>query len=84
MYGRKGSIPIVPIYMPMRLNDTRLQPRRITVLWAVGGLERALLKLGESKAEQRVRDQFHQLLLALEREGYRFMPRASRARNASH
>ena len=70
--------------MRMRLNDTRLQPRRITVLWAVGGLERALLKLGESKAEQRVRDQFHQLLLALERDGYRFMPRASRARpNAS-
>jgi len=66
--------------MRTRLNDTRLQPRRITVLWSIGGLERALLKLGESKPEQRVRDQFHQLLLALERDGYRFMPRAPRAR----
>jgi hypothetical protein len=56
----------------MRHRDSRLQPRRATVMWAVTGLEHAVAKLGDSRAEQRVRSQFHQLLLALERDGYRF------------
>jgi hypothetical protein len=48
------------------------QHPRITVDWAVACLEHALENLGDSHAEARVRKQFHQLVLALERDGYSF------------
>jgi hypothetical protein len=47
------------------------QDPRVTVRWALCGLERALQNLGDGWAERRVRRQFHQLLLAVEREAYR-------------
>jgi hypothetical protein len=43
------------------------QPPRLTVDWALRGLELALRNLADGAAEQRVRRQFHQLLLAIER-----------------
>lgn len=43
------------------------QHPRVTIGWAVAGLETAITKLADGPAERRVRDQFHQLLLALER-----------------
>jgi hypothetical protein len=43
------------------------QHPRITIGWAIAGLETAITKLPQGPAERRVRDQFHQLLLALER-----------------
>jgi hypothetical protein len=43
------------------------QHPRVTIGWAVAGLESAITKLPHGPAERRVRDQFHQLLLALER-----------------
>jgi hypothetical protein len=51
--------------MPIR--EDMSQHPRVTIGWAVAGLETAITKLGEGPAERRVRDQFHQLLLALER-----------------
>ena len=39
----------------------------VTIGWAVAGLETAIVKLSDGPAERRVRAQFHQLLLALER-----------------
>ena len=50
------------------------QNPRVTVNWALCGLERALQNLGDGWAERRVRRQFHQLLLAVEREAYRPPP----------
>lgn len=41
----------------------------------MAGLERALDDLGDTAAEARVRRQFHQLVLALERDGYSFFDR---------
>lgn len=49
------------------------QHPKVTVAWAVASLERALAALGNSQAEERTRRQFHQLLLALERDGYAFL-----------
>jgi hypothetical protein len=46
------------------------QHPKITVAWAIASLERALNELGNSPAEARTRRQFHQLLLALERDGH--------------
>jgi hypothetical protein len=43
------------------------QHPRVTIGWAVASLEAAITKLAHGPAERRVRDQFHQLLLALER-----------------
>lgn len=43
------------------------QHPRVTIGWALAGLEAAITKLSHGPAERRVRDQFHQLLLALER-----------------
>lgn len=43
------------------------QHPRVTIGWAVASLETAITKLAHGPAERRVRDQFHQLLLALER-----------------
>jgi hypothetical protein len=48
-------------------NQNMSQHPRVTIGWAVAGLETAITKLGHGPAERRVRDQFHQLLLALER-----------------
>ena len=47
------------------------QDSKETVDWALRGVERALQSLGDGWAEQRVRRQFHQLLLAVERDGHR-------------
>jgi hypothetical protein len=49
------------------------QHPKVTVGWAVACLERALDDLGDSGAEARVRRQFHQLVLALERDGHMFL-----------
>jgi hypothetical protein len=43
------------------------QHPRLTVAWALHSLELALQKLGEGASERRVRSQFHQLVLAIER-----------------
>jgi hypothetical protein len=43
------------------------QHPRVTIGWAIAGLETAITKLADGPAERRVRAQFHQLLLALER-----------------
>jgi hypothetical protein len=48
------------------------QHPKLTVVWAMNGVETAIKQLGDSPSERRVRDQFHQLLLALERDGYPF------------
>lgn len=48
------------------------QHPKVTVGWAMACLERALDGLGDSGAEIRVRKQFHQLVLALERDGHTF------------
>jgi hypothetical protein len=48
-------------------NQDMSQHPRVTIGWAVAGLETAITKLPHGPAERRVRDQFHQLLLALER-----------------
>ncbi len=42
------------------------QHPKLTVGWALDRLESAIKNLGDGPAERRVRDQFHQLLLALE------------------
>ena len=44
------------------------QDPKVTLDWALRGLERALQNLGDGWAERRVRRQFHQLLLAVERD----------------
>jgi len=43
------------------------QDPKVTLNWALRGLERALRDLPDGLAEQRVRRQFHQVLLAVER-----------------
>jgi hypothetical protein len=44
------------------------QDTKVTVQWALRSLERALQNLNDGWAERRVRRQFHQLLLAVERD----------------
>jgi len=44
------------------------QHPKLTLDWALRCLERALSDLDDGPAERRVRRQFHQLLLAIERE----------------
>jgi hypothetical protein len=44
------------------------QHPKLTLDWALRCLERALGDLDDSPAERRVRRQFHQLLLAIERD----------------
>ena len=44
------------------------QDPKLTLDWALRCLERALGDLEDGPAERRVRRQFHQLLLAIERE----------------
>ena len=48
------------------------QHPKVTLQWALRSLEKALQNLGDGRAERRVRRQFHQLLLAVERDGLRF------------
>jgi len=45
------------------------QDPKVTLRWALRSLERALQNLDDGWAERRVRRQFHQLLLAVERDG---------------
>jgi hypothetical protein len=45
------------------------QHPKVTLDWALRSLERAIQKLGDGRAERRVRRQFHQVLLAVERDG---------------
>jgi hypothetical protein len=57
----------------MELGDTRVQEDmdqdpKVTLRWALRSLERALQNLDDGWAERRVRRQFHQLLLAVERD----------------
>lgn len=51
----------------MPINEDVPQHPRVTIGWAVAGLETAIVNLSDGPAERRVRAQFHQLLLALER-----------------
>lgn len=44
------------------------QDPKVTLQWALRSLERALQNLSDGWAERRVRRQFHQLLLAVERD----------------
>jgi hypothetical protein len=58
-------------------NDEQMsQHPRVTVEWALHGLEVAIRNLGDGVAEQRVRRQFHQVLLAVEREARRIDARS--------
>ena len=43
------------------------QDPKVTLQWALRSLERALQNLNDGWAERRVRRQFHQVLLAVER-----------------
>jgi hypothetical protein len=57
----------------MELGDTHGredmdQDPKVTLQWALHSLERALQNLNDGWAERRVRRQFHQLLLAIERD----------------
>jgi hypothetical protein len=47
------------------------QDPKVTLEWALRSLERAIQHLEDGWAERRVRRQFHQLLLAVEREAFR-------------
>ena len=47
------------------------QDPKVTPGWALRGMERALQNLGDGWAERRVRRQFHELLLAVERDAHR-------------
>ena len=44
------------------------QDPKVTLRWALRSLERALQNLDDGWAERRVRRQFHQLVLAVERD----------------
>jgi len=44
------------------------QHPKVTLGWAMNGLEEAIRGLSDGPAERRVRDQFHQLVLAIERD----------------
>ena len=44
------------------------QDPKVTLQWALRSLERALQNLNDGWAERRVRRQFHQLLLAVDRD----------------
>ena len=46
------------------------QDPKVTLEWALRSLERAIQHLDDGWAERRVRRQFHQLLLAVEREAF--------------
>lgn len=53
----------------MQTVDNPVMPQhpKVTLSWAMEGLENAIGNLPEGPKERRVRAQFHQLLLALER-----------------
>ena len=45
-----------------------MQHPKVSLGWAISGLEQAVSRLGDGLAERRVRNQFHQLVLAIERD----------------
>jgi hypothetical protein len=47
------------------------QNPKVTLHWALHGLEAAISNLGDGPLERRVRRQFHQVLLAVERDAFR-------------
>ena len=51
------------------------QDPKVTLQWALRSLERALQNLDDGWAERRVRRQFHQLLLAIERDARHLVAR---------
>ena len=53
------------------------QHPKLTLDWALRCLERALGDLNDGPAERRVRRQFHQLLLAIERDAREVPPASS-------
>jgi hypothetical protein len=55
------------------------QDPKVTLQWALRSLERALQNLNDGWAERRVRRQFHQLLLAIERDAEHLEAIAARA-----
>jgi hypothetical protein len=59
--------------------NTMEQHPKVTLDWALQGLELALQNLGDGWAERRVRRQFHQLLLAIERDAIHMERGASAA-----
>src|SRR5262245_65423494 len=56
------------------------QHPKLTLDWALRCLERALGDLSDGPAERRVRRQFHQLLLAIERDAREVPPRSEERR----
>ena len=52
----------------MGVREHMEQDTKVTLQWALRSLERALQNLDDGWAERRVRRQFHQLLLAIERD----------------
>ena len=60
------------VWSGMELGDAGVtdmeQHPKVTLDWALRSLERALDDLENGSAERRVRRQFHQLLLAIERD----------------
>ena len=57
------------------------QDPKVTLQWALRSLERALQNLDDGWAERRVRRQFHQLLLAIERDARHVVDAGSRGRS---
>jgi hypothetical protein len=52
------------------INPGMTQHPKVTVVWAVESLEKAISMLPDGLTERRVRKQFHQLLLALNRDEF--------------
>jgi hypothetical protein len=47
-----------------------IQHPKVTLGWAINGLREAVAGLADGPAEQRVRSQLHQLILAVERDAH--------------
>ena len=65
--SRRQFRRLPPLYLTPADKQGMSQHPRVTIGWAIAGLETAITKLADGPAERRVRAQFHQLLLALER-----------------
>jgi len=59
----------------MGIREYMDQDPKVTLQWALRSLERALQNLDDGWAERRVRRQFHQLLLAIERDARHLVAR---------
>jgi hypothetical protein len=67
--GRVIPCRIVVAWSLVRVQPAGMQQHpKLTLDWALRCLERALTDLDDGPAERRVRRQFHQLLLAIERD----------------